>query len=104
MMRYLGILLALLPALLPQPAAAQEYPNKPVRIVVPFAPGGSTDNAGRMVALSFEKQFKQPFVVENRPGAFTFIGTDNVVKSPPNGYTLLLAASNLAAEQVVNKE
>ncbi len=94
--------------LLPLAGAAQaqnaDYPNRIVRVVVPFAPGGSTDNAGRMVALSFEKQFKQTFVVENKPGAFTQIGTDAVVKAAPNGYTLLLAASNLPTEQVINKD
>jgi tripartite-type tricarboxylate transporter receptor subunit TctC len=70
-------------------AAAQDYPNKPVKIIVPFGAGGPADIFSRQLAQHLSDQFKQSFVVENRPGAGSIIGTDAVAKSPPDGYTLL---------------
>jgi tripartite-type tricarboxylate transporter receptor subunit TctC len=78
---------------LPVAASAQDYPNKTVRIVVPFGPGGPADVFSRQVAQHLSEALKQSFVVENRPGAGSIIGTDAVAKSPPDGYTLL-AMSN----------
>ncbi|GAB3467559.1 Bug family tripartite tricarboxylate transporter substrate binding protein [Polaromonas eurypsychrophila] len=73
------------------PAAAQSgWPNKPVRIVVPFAPGGTTDILARAVAPELTKAFGQPFVVDNRAGAGGNVGADLVAKSPADGYTLLM--------------
>ena len=74
-------------------AFAQEYPNKPVKIIVPFAPGGSADVFGRAVALRLQEVMKQSFIVENRPGAGSLIGTEAVAKSAPDGYTLLVMSN-----------
>lgn len=80
-------------ALVAASASAQEYPTKPVKIIVPFAPGGSADVYGRAVALRLQEVMKQSFIVENRPGAGSLIGTDAVAKSAPDGYTLLLMSN-----------
>ena len=74
-------------------ASAQEYPTKPVKIIVPFAPGGSADVYGRAVAVHLQEVMKQTFIVENRPGAGSLIGTEAVAKSAPDGYTLLLMSN-----------
>src|SRR5687768_7453009 len=71
------------------PAAAQTYPAKPVRIIVPFAPAGPTDNQARWAAQQLNAAFGQTVIVDNRPGAGGVPGTEIVVKSPPDGYTLL---------------
>jgi tripartite-type tricarboxylate transporter receptor subunit TctC len=85
--------LALAAALGSAPASAQEYPNKPVKIIVPFAPGGSADVYGRALAVRLQDVMKQSFVVENRPGAGSLIGTEAVAKSAPDGYTLLVMSN-----------
>ena len=74
-------------------AAAQDYPARPVKIVVPFAAGGPADVYARFLAQRLQDSMGQPFVVENRPGAGAIIGTDMVAKSPPDGYTLLLMSN-----------
>ncbi|WP_299451500.1 tripartite tricarboxylate transporter substrate binding protein [uncultured Pigmentiphaga sp.] len=73
-------------------ALADDYPNRPVKIVVPFPPGGATDVAGRLVAERLQKAFGKPFVVENRSGASGNIGVAEVVRSPADGYTLVVGA------------
>jgi tripartite-type tricarboxylate transporter receptor subunit TctC len=75
------------------PAAAQQWPTRPIRIVVPFATGGSADVYARFLAQRLPDLLGQPVVVENRPGAGAVIGTDVVAKSPPDGYTLLLMSN-----------
>jgi tripartite-type tricarboxylate transporter receptor subunit TctC len=79
--------------LLALPAAAQTYPAKPVRVVVPYVAGGAADIFGRIVAQKLTEAFKQNFVVENRGGANGGLGTDTVAKAAPDGYTLLFTAS-----------
>jgi tripartite-type tricarboxylate transporter receptor subunit TctC len=86
-------------AALSSAAAAQDYPNKPIRLIVPFGSGGATDTSGRLIADSLAKRLGERIVVENRGGAGGNIGADHVAKSAPDGYTILLA---LDATMVVN--
>lgn len=74
-------------------ASAQEYPSKPVRIVVPFAAGGPADVYARFIAQRLQDAFKQSFIIDDRPGGGSIIGTDIVAKSAPDGYTLLLMSN-----------
>lgn len=78
---------------------AAGYPEKPVKIVVPFAAGGPADNYARFLAKKLQDEFNTPFVVEDKPGAGSIIGTDFVAKSPADGYTLLLMSNT----QTVNE-
>lgn len=91
-----GIAVACAVAIVLPAAQAQSYPSKPVRIVVPTAPGGGTDLVGRLLAQNLTGLLGQQFIVENRGGAGTTIGTAVVAKAPPDGYTLLLTHFSLA--------
>src|SRR5258708_33268849 len=73
------------------PAGAQDFPNRAIRIIVPFPAGGPTDILSRIVAQKMSESFGQPVVVENRPGADTAIGASQVAKAAPDGYTVLAA-------------
>jgi tripartite-type tricarboxylate transporter receptor subunit TctC len=73
-------------------AAAQSFPSRPVKLVVPFPPGGSLDNVGRLIAQKLSDTWSQSVVVENKPGAGGNIGADFVAKSPPDGYTVVMGA------------
>src|SRR6266568_919677 len=75
---------------------AQAYPSRPVRIIVPFAPAGTTDILARLIGQSLSERLGQSFVIENRPGASTMIGTEAVVRSPADGYTLMLIGTAAA--------
>jgi tripartite-type tricarboxylate transporter receptor subunit TctC len=83
-----------LACLVPAGAFAQTYPDKPVRIIVGFSPGGFTDVLGRLIGQKLQERLGQPFVVENKPGAAGTIAADMVAKSKPDGYTLLMGHSN----------
>lgn len=85
-----GILLAWTAAAFAQ----ADYPNKPIRLIVQFTPGTSTDIIGRLVAQKLTEAWGQPVIVDNRPGAGAIIGTEAAAKSPPDGYTLVMAVSS----------
>jgi tripartite-type tricarboxylate transporter receptor subunit TctC len=97
-MRPLGALLFTALSALAATAQAQTYPTKPVRMIVPFAPGGNTDIIARIVAPGMSKALGQQIVIENRGGAGSMIGTDVAAKSPPDGYTILM----VSAAHVIN--
>src|SRR3546814_12754619 len=77
-------------------AQADTYPDRPLKLVIPFSPGGSTDTFGRFVANGLSGELGQSIVVENKPGAGGNIGADMVAKSKADGYTLLLAQDSLS--------
>jgi tripartite-type tricarboxylate transporter receptor subunit TctC len=85
--------LVILALVWPAAVSAQNYPSKPVRIIVPFGAGGPADVFARVLAQHLTEDLKQNFVIENRPGAGAIIGTDAVAKSAPDGYTLLLMSN-----------
>ena len=88
---FAALLLApLLVALATSAALAQNYPNKPVRLVLPYAPGGIIDYVGRTLAQHLSEPLGQPVVAENRPGAGGIAGTDTVARSAPDGYTIVI--------------
>jgi tripartite-type tricarboxylate transporter receptor subunit TctC len=94
-------LLLLAAALLAVPALAQDYPARPVKLVVTYTPGGGADTTGRVFAERLSDLWKQQVFVENRPGAGGSIGAEVVHKSPPDGYTLFLATNTHIINQVV---
>ncbi len=89
----LAALLAAAGLSLAGPAAAQTWPDRPVKIVVPFGPGGPADVYARILANELTETFKQQFIVDDKPGAGAIIGTDVVAKAPPDGYTLLMMSN-----------
>jgi tripartite-type tricarboxylate transporter receptor subunit TctC len=102
--RYLGLLALIFVALPLQQAFAQAYPNKPIRLVVPFPPGGATDVVARIIGQKWSEAFGQPVVVDNKAGASGAIAHELVARAPADGYTLIVGtASTQAANPVVNK-
>jgi tripartite-type tricarboxylate transporter receptor subunit TctC len=86
-------------------ASAQDYPSRPIKIVVPYATGGGTDFLARLLATELSERLRQPVLIDNRPGASTFIGAELVARSAPDGYTLLTsAASTFAINQSLFKK
>ncbi|MCL4801719.1 MAG: tripartite tricarboxylate transporter substrate binding protein [Burkholderiales bacterium] len=88
-----ALLSCILGALVALPAAAQDYPSRPVKIIVPYSPGGPADIYARVLGAQMEKPLGQPFVIENRVGGGAVIGTDFVAKAEPDGYTLLMMSN-----------
>jgi len=99
----LAVLLSLASAAALSTARADNYPSRPVKIIVPFGAGGPTDVFVRELAVELEKSLHEPFVIENRPGAGTTLGTDIVAKSAPDGYTLLMASSTQTVNETLYK-
>jgi tripartite-type tricarboxylate transporter receptor subunit TctC len=95
----LGVLMLAAPA-----AIAQNYPDRTVRIVIPFAPGGAVDSVGRIVAARLQEKFKQPVVVENRVGAGGNVAADAVAKAAPDGHTILLTTNGHAISPSLYKK
>jgi tripartite-type tricarboxylate transporter receptor subunit TctC len=87
---------ALLLALAPLASHAQDYPSRPIRLIVPFAAGGLNDVVARLIAPHLERSLGQPVIVDNRPAASGIVGTDATAKATPDGYTLLMVASSFA--------
>jgi tripartite-type tricarboxylate transporter receptor subunit TctC len=81
----------------PMLAQARDYPDKPIRLVVPFPPGGPNDIIGRVVGQKMQELLGQPIVIDNRPGAGGTLGTDNVAKSEPDGYSIAIASAGALA-------
>ncbi|MDB5838241.1 MAG: hypothetical protein JWQ23_193 [Herminiimonas sp.] len=92
-LRFRAVLVAGVLSVFAQTAFAQAYPTKPIRLIVPFAPGGFTDVVARVVGQKLSGSLGQPIVVENKPGAGSTIGTDFVAKAAPDGYTLVMVSS-----------
>ncbi|MEN4918095.1 tripartite tricarboxylate transporter substrate binding protein [Achromobacter spanius] len=95
---------ALALGVLAAPQARAAFPDRPLRIVVPFTPGGGTDLIARQLAKGLTQELGQTVVVENRPGGSTIIGTENVAKSPPDGYTLLMSTFAHAVNPAIHKK
>ena len=93
--QFLALGAAALPAV-SRIASAQAYPSRPVRIIVGVAPGGPTDILARLMGQWLSERLGQPFVIDNRPGGGTNIGTEAVVRAPPDSYTLLPREAHLA--------
>ena len=102
-LRCLNVVLAAVALMAPCSALAQEYPNKPIRIIVQFAPGGQGDVIARAVATKASETFRQTVVVDNRTGGGGTIAADALVKSNPDGYTFIVASSSYAANSALYK-
>ena len=103
-MRFVTTLLAAAATLSPGRDAAQDYPSKPIRIIVPFTPGSATDVMGRIVGERLNAAWGQPVIVDNRPGAGGTIGIRETARAEPDGYTLVVVSSGHAVNHVLYKD
>ena len=98
MARQFGLIVAMMaivtPSVFPAVAVAQDYPNRPIRLIVPYPPGGTTDALGRVFAQALQERIGQPVVVDNRAGAGSQIGVESGARAQPDGYTLLFGPSD----------
>jgi tripartite-type tricarboxylate transporter receptor subunit TctC len=92
-MKKLSYIVAIILGFIAFQVSAQTYPNKPIKIIIPYGPGGAPDILGRLIGVKLQTSLGQPVVVENHPGAGGTIGTDFVAKSAPDGYTILVATT-----------
>ena len=92
-MKKLSRIIAVLLGFVVLQVSAQTYPNKPLKIVIPYGPGGTPDILGRLIGVKLQTSLGQPVIVENHPGAGGTVGTDFVAKSAPDGYTILVATT-----------
>jgi tripartite-type tricarboxylate transporter receptor subunit TctC len=99
----LGIAVCAVAAAGAAPSARAAWPERPITLIVPFAPGGPTDIVARILSTSLHMSLGQPFIVENRPGAGSNIGTEQVVRATPDGYTLLLTSTSIAVNPALFK-
>jgi tripartite-type tricarboxylate transporter receptor subunit TctC len=104
LVRALALIVASLGLAAALPAAAQVFPDKPVRVIVPFPPGGATDALARLMAEKLAERWKQPVTVENRPGANTVLGTDVVAKSAPDGHVLGIVTGSHAINPLLSSK
>src|ERR1700744_1864152 len=95
------VIFALLAATFATSAFAQPYPTRPIRLILPYNPGGIVDFVGRALAQQLGSEIGQPIVSENRAGAGAVVGTDAVIRSAPDGYTLLLVDPALVINQTL---
>lgn len=99
----LAVGLAIMATIAPAPTAAQSYPQRPIRVVIPLAAGGQTDVVARLIAQKLSESLGQPVIIDNRTGAGGLIGTETAVHASPDGYTLLLAASTYSSNAALYK-
>ncbi len=95
---------AITAVLLTPPTIAQNYPARPIRMVIPFSPGGATDVPGRVLAQKLSEQFGQQVVVDNRPGAGSVVGTEVVAHAAPDGYTILMTGTPFAVSPAIYRK
>lgn len=101
--RALGLLFAAALGTAALPALAQDFPKGPVKIIIPFPPGGPTDTVARMIGIKLQEAWGQPVIMDYKPGAGTAIGVDFVAKSPPDGYTFVMINSAFAVNPSLRK-
>src|SRR5471032_2577863 len=103
-MRALSVIaIAGLATLIPLPAMAQSWPERPVKVIIPFVAGGPSDAIARIVSDKLSERWKQPVVIESRPGAGSNTGTKTVARSAPDGYTLLVTTNAVVVNQTLFK-